>query len=571
MTQNTSISLTSLDFSTLKNNLKNYLSSQVIFKDYEWEGSNINVLLDILTYNTYQNSFYLNMVAGEMFLDSAQMRDSVVSHAKELNYAPGSFTSAEAVINLIITSSDATKTSLTIPKGTEFTARVGANNFVFTTADNNVVQGAGIFTLNNLTLYEGRYITETFNTTDSANSFTLSNENVDTNSISVTVIEDSGSTILTYSKAVSLFGLDDTSEVFFVQGAGDQYQVFFGDGVIGRSPKLNSVVAIEYRLSSGELPNGAKVFKSSALIDGESAIVTQTTQAAQRGSIAETIDSIKFNAPRHFTTQERAVSAEDYENLLKINFSEVNAVSAFGGEDQVPPVYGKVFIAVDIKDIDGLPDSKKQEYYSFLKARSPLSIDPVFVDPVYLYIEVTSQVNYNINVTALSPNDIKTYVVSAILDYANLNLDNFNKILRCSKLTTSIDNSDVSVVSNSTTIRVIQELDLVALIKSNASLNYGFAINPGIVTQTFQYKGRDATLVDNAGVVSIVTSLDSLNVGTINYTTGVIDIKSFEGITSTNVLRVSVSPVNNDISSNTNTIINILDSDIILNIISVRE
>jgi hypothetical protein len=342
------------------------------------------------------------MVGNEMFLDSAQLRESVVSHAKELNYTPQSFRSAQANVNLTIVSSDTTKRSIVVPKGTTFTSRSLDRNYTFTTNENIVIGDytpAGntvTFTGQNITLYEGYYVNDTYAYSyDTVTPLIISNKNVDISSVTVTVTEDSGATTIVYQRATSLFDLDKDSRVFFIQGAEtDSYEVVFGDGVTGRRPKNNSIVSVEYRVCNGELPNGCNKFNTDVSIQGETNINVTTNSVAAGGTVYESIESIKYNAPRHFTTQERAITTEDYETLLKLNFPEVNTVTAYGGEDLDPPQFGKVFVSIDLKEVDALPDIKKVEYYRFLKPRSPVSIDPVFVDPEYTYLGVNSKVNY---------------------------------------------------------------------------------------------------------------------------------------------------------------------------------
>jgi hypothetical protein len=406
------------------------------------------------------------MVGSEMFLDSAQLRDSVVSHAKELNYTPRSFKSAQANVNVTVVSNVINKRSIVIPKGYTFTSRFGPKNFTFSVADNFIISNYTLnsnrtqltFTGTNIPIYEGYYVADNY-TYSSSNPqrFLISNKNVDTSSITVTVMEDVGSTTLVYNRAQSLFDLNSSSPVFFVQGAeNDSYEIVFGDGVNGRMPKNNSVINIEYRVSNGELPNGCNQFTPDTTLDNETDISVTTNQNASGGAISETLESIKYNAPRHFNTQERAITTEDYETLLKINFPEVNAVTAYGGEDLDPPQFGKVFVAVDLNEVDSLPQVKIDQYYNFLKPRSPVSIDPVFVDPEYTYIQVKSIVNYNVNITRLSTEDIKTITKSAIIDYALTNLNNFNRIFRYSKLVQAIDTSQASIVSNETDIKIIK-------------------------------------------------------------------------------------------------------------------
>jgi hypothetical protein len=249
MASNTNLEIVNLDFFTLKSNLKKFLTSQDQFKDYDFEGSNMSVLIDLLAYNTYLNSFYTNMAISEMFLDSAQIRDSVVSHSKELNYLPRSFTSAIAKIQLTIVPTDSNKNSIVIPKGTSFISRVDDFTYTFSTNENTVITNKvnGAFQSETITIYEGNYLSDT--SVINYNNpliYRISNRNVDISSIGVTILEDNGSVTQEYARATSLFGHDENSKVFFLQPAiGDSYEVVFGDGVVGRKPKNNSIVIIE--------------------------------------------------------------------------------------------------------------------------------------------------------------------------------------------------------------------------------------------------------------------------------------------------------------------------------------
>lgn len=590
---NSSIILNNLDFDTLKNTFKAYLRSQDRFNDFDFDGSNMSVLLDIMSYNTFHNAFYLNMIGNEMFLDTAQLRDSVVSHAKELNYTPRSFKSAEANVNIVIESSDSMKRSITVPKGTTFTSRFGTKNYTFSTGENIIItdftlntSGTVTFRGSNISLFEGFYVADTFTTSyNSPQRMLLSNKNVDTSSINVTVLEDAGATTLTYSRATSLFDLDGTSKVFFIQGAeSDSYEIVFGDGVTGRKPKDNSTIYVEYRLSNGELPNGCKSFIPDSTIDGETAIAIETNAPAAGGSVSESIESIKYNAPRHFTTQERAVTTEDYENLLKLNFPEINTVTAFGGEDLNPPQFGKVFVAVDLNEVDGLPTIKKDQYYKFLKPRSPVSIDPVFVDPIYTYLNIQSTVNYNINTTRLTADDLRTIVSSAIIAYAQTNLNNFNRVFRYSKMVNAIDSSQTSIISNETSVRLIKVIKPALGVTEKIDVDFNVALDTlrasstgsyTISSSEFTYKGQKASLIDdgvsNISVVSNATGQVIEDVGSIDYATGLIQLSNFKVDRYTGAgIKIYAVPSAKDVSTINNVILNIIEEDIDLTIVPVR-
>lgn len=597
MAANSSIILSKLDFDSNRESLKAYLKEQDAFKDYDFESSNLSVLLDILSYNTYLNAFYLNMVGNEMFLDSAQLRDSVVSHAKELNYLPRSFASARARINITVTSTDASRKSLVIPKGTPFISRIGDNNYTFTTNENIVIASSNnIFTASDVTIYEGNYLSDTY-AVNYANPliFKITNRNVDISSLSVLVIEDNGSTQIEYSRATSLFDLDSESPVFFIQpSTSDSYEIVFGDGVIGRKPKNNSIVVIEYRSCNGELPNGANKFISAGRIDGEAAVTITTNQVAYGGAVAETLESIKYNAPRAFTTQERAVTAEDYENLLKINFAEINAVSAYGGEDATPPQYGRIFISVDLKDVDGLPRIKQQEYTRFLRGRASVALEPIFVSPDYVYLGINSTVKYNINKTGLNPEDIRTLVISSMLNYASTNLNNFNRTLRYSRFIRAIDESEKSIVSNETEVVLIKYLTPSLNINQNITVDFRTPLideipkkadehpvidTMGVYSTPFTYQGQqNCSLEDDGdGRMHIVATSGNVHrvvqhVGSVNYDTGVVNLNNFN-ISSFNgtSLKMFATPRNKDIASSQNVILNILEPDINITIEQIRE
>lgn len=595
-TNKSSIVLTQLDFDSQKESLKQYLKEQDAFRDYDFDGSNMSTLLDILSYNTYLNTFYLNMIANEMWLDTAQLRDSVVSHAKELNYLPRSFSSSVAKISLTVTAQDSTKKSILIPKGTAFLSRVGDNTFSFLTDQNIIINSSnGVFT-SEITLYEGSYLSDTYAIDyNQPLKFKITNNTVDLSSISVTVIEDNGSKQIKYSRATTLLGLDETKEVYFIQPSSNgTYEISFGDDIISKRPKNNSIILIEYRVCSGELPNGAQKFIASGKIDDETNISISTITPASFGAVAETVESIKYNASRAFTTQERAITAEDYENILKINFPEINAVSAFGGEDANPPQYGRVFITVDLKDVDDLPINKKNEYIRFLKSKSSVAMEPVFMSPEYIYLNVNSKVKYNINKTGLNIEDIRTLVASSILSYSSSNLNNFNRTMRYSRLVKNIDDSDDSIVSNDTSVKLIKyirpelnvtksyTIDFKTKLLNNSSIapdEHNSSDFHTITSSPFTYFGqRNCIIEDNGnGILRVISQEIGLHktiieIGTVDYEKGIIKINnlSISDLIGSN-LKIYASTYDKDIISNQNVILNILEEDVVLDITQVRE
>ena len=593
---NNSINLVNLDFASFKTQLKTYLKSQDIFKDYDFEGSNMSVLLDILSYNTYTNSFYLNMIGNEMFMDTAVLRDSVVSHAKLLNYVPRSFKSARAIVDLTVYGGNTSVTSIIAPKGTSFTSRVGSNNFVFVTDQNVILTGAnGTYSAENVDIYEGDYVSESFvvNYANTTQRYILNSTNIDTDSITIASIEDNGGNTIHYTLATSLLDKTSNSQIYFIQAAqNEKYEVLFGDGISGRKPKDNAVVLCEYRVTNGEIPNGAFKFISDGAIGGLSNVQVGTVAAAIGGSVNESIESVKFNAPRYFTAQERAITTEDYENLLKINFPEVLAVSAYGGQDVDPPQYGRVFVAVDIDQVDGLPASKRDEYYSFLKTRCPVSIEPIIIEPEMTFVYISSLVRYNINTTDLSAGDIKSFVLSAISTYSTTYLNDFNKTLRYSQLVTAIDNANENIVGNETDIEAVKKIR--PLLNSNTPivLDFIFALESGgtsgklrhnnrstspVFSSSFDFQNQVARLQDDGlGNLNIVkadgASIEKLApAGTVDYTTGRLNItglniQSYYGSS----IKIYVRPLLKDIFSTKNSILQIVADDVEIAIEQVR-
>jgi len=593
---NNSINLVNLDFASFKTQLKTYLKSQDIFKDYDFEGSNMSVLLDILSYNTYTNSFYLNMIGNEMFMDTAVLRDSVVSHAKLLNYVPRSFKSARAIVDLTVYGGNTSVTSIIAPKGTSFTSRVGSNNFVFVTDQNVILTGTdGTYSAENVDIYEGDYVSESFvvNYANTTQRYILNSTNIDTDSITIASIEDNGGNTIHYTLATSLLDKTSNSQIYFIQAAqNEKYEVLFGDGISGRKPKDNAVVLCEYRVTNGEIPNGAFKFISDGAIGGLSNVQVGTVAAAIGGSVNESIESVKFNAPRYFTAQERAITTEDYENLLKINFPEVLAVSAYGGQDVDPPQYGRVFVAVDIDQVDGLPASKRDEYYSFLKTRCPVSIEPIIIEPEMTFVYISSLVRYNINTTDLSAGDIKSFVLSAISTYSTTYLNDFNKTLRYSQLVTAIDNANENIVGNETDIEAVKKIR--PLLNSNTPivLDFNFALESGgtsgklrhnnrstspVFSSSFDFQNQVARLQDDGlGNLNIVkadgASIEKLApAGTVDYTTGRLNItglniQSYYGSS----IKIYVRPLLKDIFSTKNSILQIVADDVEIAIEQVR-
>lgn len=591
----TSINLVGLDFDTLKASLKTYLKAQAQFADYDFDGSNMSVLLDVLAYNTYQNAFYLNMVASEMFLDSAQLRNSVVSIAKALNYTPRSTKSARATIDAQFAQSNLS--SFTIPEGTRFIGKNSNTNYTFVTDESTVLYPSnGYFTANNITLYQGTLFTDTFviNYGIENQRLIVSNDTADTTSIKVLVREDGGSANSLYVQATSLFGLSNTSNVFFVQAADrGRYEVVFGDGVFGRRPKNGSAVSVQYRAVAGSDGNGTTDF---TLVDnlgaynGFGSAITPTISVIQTGyggANAESIEQIRFRAPRYYQTQERAVTESDFSTLITQRFQDIKAVHVYGGETLMgAPQYGRVFISPATFTGEPVSDSEKLEIESFIIDKCSLGTVPIIIDPDRLYLVINVDVLYKASETVKTSKDIQTEVKNAIVDFNNTYMKDFNTTFRQSKFEALVDASDHAIYSNDTNV-VLKKIASVEL-NSSATINvlYRNALEPGTITSSsFVSGGRTYQLTDfnpNANTLSIsqsgnetivtnssrliylkdITVLGAVtytSAGTVDYDTGAISVNA---ITVTNLLDSSgivvyAKPPYGNISSKENDVIDI--------------
>lgn len=611
---NSSINLINLDFDTLKSSFTNYLKQQSQFQDYNFDGSALNVLLDILSYNTYKNSFYTNMIFAESFLDSAQLKESLYSHAKELNYLPRSARSSVANVTINFSASGETQPYV-IRKGETFTTVIKQSSYTFSVAEDVILTSSNTSFTSTFDIYEGFYTKDSYvmDYAENTQRFKITNDNVDTNSLVVLVYEDAEETPKKFLRAKTLLDLNERSQVFFLQPTTDaKYEVIFGDNILGRKPKNGSTIVLDYRVTSGSLANGAKSFSinfdptgANELLNAVTVTVNRYTDDTQgaysvNGDEAESNESIRYYAPRHFQTQERAITVNDYETILKTQFPEIGAISVYGGEEVNPPRYGKVFVAVDVKNVEGLPDAKKVEYYNYIKSRSPLSIDPIFTEPSFTYVQVKSYVKYNINLTTRTTQNIKADVLLTINNFAETYLNDFKSSLRYSKLVRTIDDVDTSIVSNETELHAYKKILPRLGVPQNIDLNFNIPIEEtdyvsdqsAFVASTrhaikdtravhstyFRYNGEKCLIEDDgAGRLRIVREENNFHfvireVGTVNYKTGEIklinfSLDSFEG----NYMKLYVSPASKDVIGSRNEILSIEPDEIILTVEAIRE
>lgn len=456
-TNNKRIQVTELDFDAIKNNLKEFLKGQSEFTDYDFEGSGLSVLLDVLAYNTHYNGVYTNLAVNEMFLDSASKRASVVSLAKALGYTPRSAVCARATVNATIVSPTSTPEIATLPAGQPFSTKIDNVTYTFyNQEDVSVVRTGGTYTFNNLELVEGIPLTYKYTVADGAR-YVIPNANVDRSTITVQVQETSTSDIYeTYTPSTGLTNATSVTKIYFLKEIDDGLmEITFGDGVLGRKLDNGNVVTINYYVSSLDLPNTASTFTYNGTSVLGSNLSVVTVAAASGGSEPEDINSIKYNAPRLYAAQNRAVTPDDYKSLILSEFPEAQSIQVWGGEDNNPPVYGKTFICVKPRDANKLTNQQKEFIQNnILAARNVVSITPEITDPEFFNVRVTSFVHYNPRETNKTPAQIETLVKQAIMDYNDNELERFDSILRFSKLSKLIDEADPSIVNNISRIMI---------------------------------------------------------------------------------------------------------------------
>mgnify|MGYP003321333178 FL=1 len=594
--------LTGLSFDAIRLNLRNYIAAKPEFTDYDFNDSAIGSLLDLLAYNTYYNAFYANMAANEGFLDTAQLYENVVSRAKALGYVPSSARSAQANLKIIFTTAVANTTfrTIRIPKNTTFTSAVNGITYFFVTPQTytvaaNSTNGFADF----ITLKEGTPLTHTFAFNRTSNTeFILPNDNVDTSSITVQVTT-SGNT-QTYIPADDITTINSSSQIFFIDAdKARKYKVVFGDGVLGNQPETGASVEISYRVCSGSIVNGTNNFTSvNATIGGQLSYVLLPIGRAENGANPEQIESVRFNAPRLYETQNRTVTLNDYERIAKRENPDIEAVSIWGGEDNVPPIYGKVFIAA--KPIGGttFSTSSKERIRTSIRKYNVQSIDCEIVDPTYLYIIPSLTVRYNPDATNIPPKDLGNQIANQVVAFESEYLNAFGRKFRYSKFLESIDSVDASIVSSSARIRLrktfIPSLTNVNtyIINFNCALqNLGTVSNQtysgygAITSSTFIFNGQTSYFDDDGfgtlrvyylsatGTNQISRIYTNYNAGSINYDSGIVTINNFLPTSySGQNISIIAAPINPEIVPIRNQILLMSQSEVsIVNDITGRQ
>lgn len=596
MATNGFLNNTQLDFVAYKQSLKTYLSQQTQFRDYDFEGSNLSVLLDLLAYNTYHNAMYLNMIGSEMFLDTAQLRESIISHAKELNYTPRSRSASRIEVDIVASvNNSVSPATITLPANYRISGT--ANNglvYNFYTKNPVILESSNNYSVSNVFFYEGSLKTEAFLVTSANSQFVINSSNVDISTVSVTVQKSSTEAVFTtWNRSQDLFNLNANSEVFFIQGYRDfQYSITFGNGVVGKQLTPGNILLVSYLETSGVDANYTSSFSSVESVDifPANTFSLVYTGSSYGGAYAEDNDSIRYNAIRGFTNQNRAITAEDTVSLIKANFPSVETVVAYGGEEATPKRYGKIVISAKPVGSELLSNSLKNEIVDFLSDKTSLSVEPLIVDPEYFYLDISSRVKYNVNQTTKTPSQLLSNVVTAITAFNTSYLSDFGSDLRFSKLSAAIDAADVSIISNDTQVRISKRITPTPgtnytetwsfenqLHSENVRYVLPIGHEPIISSSAFVYDGYTAYLQDNGnGVLEVYTTINGLStilgtVGSVNYDTGLISITGLNVDSySTDSIKIYARTENADIDTLTNKILLIDAEDISVTMTGIR-
>ena len=569
--QSAKLQVSELDYRSIKSNLIAFLKSQSEFTNFDFAGSGLDVIMDLLSYNTYYNSFYLNMLANEMFLDTAELRNSVVQKAKMIGYTPRSVQGTKAIVQLEIVPSDSS-TSMIVEKDKRFSSTIDDQRYMFTTADSYgaILDATGKFTINDVQLNQGVRITHKYKVdyNNKEQQFILPNTNTDITTLSVIVKSSSSATEThAYQLISDTVKVTPTSNVYFLyESFENKFEVQFGDNKIGYRPADGSQVILAANISDGSATNKAATFRAVDPIGGYSNVSITTITAGYGGAGRESIAEIKYNAPKLYETQNRCVTLNDYKRIVEKEWVNAESVTCWGGEQNDPPRYGKAYIAVKPKSGLFLTTKDKEVIKKeILATKNMVSVTPEIVAPDYLYIAIIANVRYDPNKTVQSPQEIGERIVSTCLDYNTQELGKFDLRFRYSRLTTLIDNSDPAVLNNQTTVLLFKRLVVELGQAFNYSQNFSNQIKfpykgykGALKSSKFEYLNENTNVLEQntllndadgilqvvkeeAGAVAIVNS----NVGTIDYETGKMTLVGFipnsvEKVVNNNTIEIYV-------------------------------
>jgi len=582
------------DFDNIKLNLKAFLQDQTEFSDYNFEGSGFAVLLDTLAYNTHYLGFNANMLANELYLDSADIRKNIVSLAKMLGYTPSS--PRAPIANIDIQVNNATGASITMDKGTSFTTSVDGISYQFVTNEDVTISPSdGVYNFSNVNIYEGTLVTYryTVDSTDVDQKFIIPSANADTSTLKVTVQNSSVDTsTTTYTLASGLKSLTSTSKAYFLQETeSGKFEVYFGDGVIGQNLSDGNIVILEYVVTNKSEANGASTFALSGSIDSFTNVSITTNSSAQGGAEAESKESIRFNAPLQYTAQDRAVTTTDYETIVKSIYPNALSVSAWGGEDDETPVYGVVKIAIKAASGSTLTNATKNNIVTSLQPYNVASVRPEIVDPETTSLLLTVNAKYDKKSTTKTADTLKSEIISAITNYNTNTLQKFDAVFRYSKLTGLIDDVDTSILSNITTVDMRKSFTPTLSSSTRYDVYFRNAIynphsghEPILSSTGFTVAGNSNEMfLDDDGLGNVrryylssgIRTYANNTQGTIDYSTGQITINSLNVSSISNIRGASSSVIELTVTPNSNDVVpvrnQIIEIDVANSNITVEE
>ena len=589
------INVSNLDFNDIKSSLKEHLKSQSEFKDYDFEGSSLSILLDVLAANTHYNSYYLNMVANEMFLDTAEMRNSVVSRAKALGYTPRSTISASAIVKIqvLVPVAEPQPAIVNVPQYAKYKTSIDGKTYYFNTLDGHFANPTGqttddgiynIYETNNIKIYEGNYVQQKYivDKQNTSQKYIINNSQADTSTLTVAVQQsESNTTTETYSKVSNITDVSSESRVYFIQEVEKGlHEIYFGDGTVGKSLLHDNVVSLQYLVSSGQASNTASSFTYTSNISGYSQNII-TVENASGGAEREGVESIRYLAPLNYNAQNRTVTATDYQTSILQNYPNVQAVSAWGGEDNDPPIYGKVYIS--LKPVAGftITDSVKEEIKdSILKSRNVVSITPEIINPNYLYIKPTVDFYFNRELGNKNADELTTVVRNSITTYSVNQLEKFNSYFKYSSFNRMIDGSDRAIENSNVNVRISQRLTMTPNVLRAFQADFS---NPllyphtghigSITSNTFEYQGIETCYIsdDGRGILGVYRNflgerrVIQTNLGTVEYETGKVTLSQFAPSGANDrLLELIINPRNKDIFVVRNQILLVDDADVVV-------
>ena len=488
---NARLQITELDFDQIKSNLKTYLQQQTEFSDYDFEGSGLSVLIDLLAYNTHYNAYYLNMVANEAFLDTALLRDSVVSHAKSLGYIPFSYSAPQATVNITVETGTSNTGTLTIPKGTTFSSNlIDDVSYGFVSLEDVTVTKSNTqYVFENVSIYEGMLVNYVYTYNSATNPkqiFVLPDSTIDTDTIYVTVKDNTSNTATeVYNKVQDILDVTSTSTVYFLQeNRNGLYEIYFGNDSVGKALLDGCTVTVSYLVTKGDLANKANGFRCDETIGGYSNVAVDIVSVAAGGAIREAVDSIKYSSAAQFSSQNRLVTYKDYETYIQSNYPNIDSLSIWGGEENTPPVYGKVFISLKPKQDYYISETEKQRIIDeIIKPKAIVSVSAQILDPEYTYILLKTNVRYDPKKTISSEALLKEKIRNALLSYRNTYLNRFGSQLVNSKIENYIDSVETnSIIGCDLVIRVQKRFEPELNVKKSYTVKFNFSLHRGTIS-----------------------------------------------------------------------------------------